>query len=888
MKARRCILTVMLALLPWYAPALRAQDGAVSGTVRDAATGAPLASVNVTLERAGAVVAGTATDEAGRYRLGGVPAGVYALLARHVGYRRAQVEVALGAQPIVLDLQMAPEVVKMQEVEVSASLAQERADAGVSLTRIRPEQVRQLAGGAEDVLRALQALPGVLSAGDFASQLVVRGGTPDQNLILLDDIEVFSPYQLSGLGSLLNPATIGQVDLYAGAFPARYGDRLSSVLAVQTRDGAPERTLAGRIGVNLLSLNLLLEGRTGFWQGSWLVSGRRTYFDSFANTFARRVGVFNEVAFPDFADGQVRLALRPARGHTLRLTALHSRDALDFVAQQDQVGRQEGAAETLLDGETTSRNTALGLSWSYAPNADVEVRLLANAYRTGGGSDLVGGLQPRDGAVGGLDGVGGDPPPVFGGVADTARFAYRQAHRLEKATLGGRILWRAGRHSVEAGGSVDWLRNTLDLDLGLNAFGAVVFDAFQVANPLLSALADSIDVAKTYRRFQVYVMDQVELFGGSVFLQPGLRYDYFGLPGRGYLSPRLNLSLALAAATTVRLAGGRYVQSPGFEKLLDPDNVFNLARFAGLDSLRAEEAWHLAAGVSRRLDQQWHVRLEVYWKQFEGLIEQASRPVTRPVAEYLPVGTEPGQGGRLDPAAYFVRQQEVFALTTEPVNGGGGEAYGVEALLERRRAVPADAWSGWLSYAYARADRRQTVAGQQVRFPFDYDRRHTLNLVLNRRLGRYFDLGLTWRYGSGFPYTPALGLEPLAAVVTDPASGQTRGVVLTDPATGRARLVPRYGDAANVNAARLPAYHRLDARLTFAYAWPALALEVYLDLINLYNRRNTMSYQHVVEVVEPPPGLPLSLRPPPRPVLFEEPVYMFPFIPSFGLNLSFR
>ncbi|MFQ5570499.1 MAG: carboxypeptidase-like regulatory domain-containing protein [Rhodothermales bacterium] len=881
MTARHCLLLFTFLLLLVPAPALLAQRVQVSGAVYDE-TNTPLPTVNVTLERNGAIIAGAVTDDRGRYQISDVQAGTYTLFARFIGFQTARARVDIGTERVVQDFHLEPAVLDLEEVEVQASPIQPQEDLSVSLTRVTPAQIRQLPGGAEDVMQTLQMLPGVLASNDFSNRLIIRGGTPDQNLIIFDEIEVFSPYQLSGMGSLLNPAIIREVDLFTGAFPAMYGDRLSSVLAVHTRDGLPDKQLGGQLSTNLVSANLILEGKTGFWDGSWLVSGRQTYFDSFANSFAKRVGVFNEVAFPDFADVQVKLALRPARGHQLRLTGLYSEDVLDLRPETSDFG-QQGESNNLLRGDVRGRNAALGLTWTYVPSARTQVKLLANWYRNEGESDLAGGLIAQGDGTNERRSRFTDPPklPVFGG-ADTLRFAYDQTYALEKATVGGQFLFTTGRHTFEVGGGADFLRNGLDLGLDLNEFGALVFDAFQATNPLMEALVDSIDAAKRYDRYQFYVQDKIATPLGEVFLQPSLRYDYYGIIGKGYVSPRLGLSFILDEATTVRFAGGRYVQSPGFEKLLDQENLFNLARFNSLNNLQVEEALHLGGSVSRRFGEAWHVKIDGYWKQLDNLIIQASREVTRPVARYVSTGE-----GRLSLQSYRVTSAEVFTLTNDPVNAGSGKAAGMELLVEKRATPTSDAWSGWFSYAYAEAVREQVVAGEEVRFPFDYDRRHTLNLTLNRRLGNHFNVGLTWRFGTGFPYTPPVSMEPLVAVVDDPQTNTTRGAVLTDPATGNVWLVPGFGEVTNINSARLPDYHRLDMRVTYATQGRGMSFEVYLDLINLYNRKNVISYQYIVEVVEDTRNVPLALQKPPAPVLFREPVYMFPFIPSVGFSLSF-
>ena len=110
-------------------------------------------------------------------------------------------------------------------------------------------------------MRSILSLPGVQATSDFSNQFIVRGGGPDQNLILLDDEEIYNPYRNSGMPSLINPSVIKDVNLFAGGYPALFGDRLSSVLTVHSRDGSTQDWLKGSLGANLTSANLLLEGK---------------------------------------------------------------------------------------------------------------------------------------------------------------------------------------------------------------------------------------------------------------------------------------------------------------------------------------------------------------------------------------------------------------------------------------------------------------------------------------------------------------------------------------------------------------------------------------------------------------------------------------------------
>ncbi len=156
----------------------------------------------------------------------------------------------------------------------------------------------------------LQAVPGVLSVNDFSAQLVVRGSGPDQNLIIMDDIEVFNPYRLYGFISMFNPETVSDINLITGGFPARYGDRLSAVLDVTNREGEMHSPLHGSVNASITNANIVLSGGLPFGaNGSFIVSARRTYYDLILGPIARRSGlVSGDVAFPNFMDcpGEIR------------------------------------------------------------------------------------------------------------------------------------------------------------------------------------------------------------------------------------------------------------------------------------------------------------------------------------------------------------------------------------------------------------------------------------------------------------------------------------------------------------------------------------------------------------------------------------------------------
>ena len=138
---------------------------------------------------------------------------------------------------------------------------------------------------ADNVFRTLQTLPGIAATTEFDSRISVRGGSPDENLTIMDGVEIHNPYRLFGLTSAFNPETVRGFDLYAGAFSSKYGDRLSSLLVVENRPGSDAERFSGSTAVSLTDANAVFEGRLpGEEKGSWIVTARRTYYDLVANS----------------------------------------------------------------------------------------------------------------------------------------------------------------------------------------------------------------------------------------------------------------------------------------------------------------------------------------------------------------------------------------------------------------------------------------------------------------------------------------------------------------------------------------------------------------------------------------------------------------------------
>lgn len=230
---------------------------------------------------------GTVTNNFGFYSLT-LPAGECELIYQLVGYT-SQAEKVVLAQSVTRDVFLVNSAIT-SEVVVSAEAKEKISeDSRMSTIEIPVEQIKAIPAlfGEKDVLKVIQLMPGVQKGSEGSSGFYVRGGGPDQNLIILDDATVYNANHLFGFFSLFNGDAIKSIELVKGGFPARYGGRLSSVLEMQMKDGNKEK-LTGEVGIGLISSRISLEGPVQKGKSSFVVSGRRTYIDALIYPFLPR------------------------------------------------------------------------------------------------------------------------------------------------------------------------------------------------------------------------------------------------------------------------------------------------------------------------------------------------------------------------------------------------------------------------------------------------------------------------------------------------------------------------------------------------------------------------------------------------------------------------
>ncbi len=228
---------------------------------------------------------GTTTNDYGFFSLT-LPEGQHEILISYMGYATKQLKIEL-TEDTVWAISLDPAAESLDEVTVIAdNKIKESKVTQMSTVRINPLDIQDVPAllDEKDVLKTLQLLPGIQGGSEGSSGFFVRGGTPDQNLIILDDATVYNSNHLFGFFSVFNGDAIKSVEAFKGGFPARFGGRLSSVIKIDMKDGNKER-LSGKINVGLISSSALLEGPINKGKTSFIVSGRRTYADVLAQPF---------------------------------------------------------------------------------------------------------------------------------------------------------------------------------------------------------------------------------------------------------------------------------------------------------------------------------------------------------------------------------------------------------------------------------------------------------------------------------------------------------------------------------------------------------------------------------------------------------------------------
>lgn len=316
---------------------LFAQNATVRGLVFEKASGEPVIYTNVLLKGTGM---GAQTNEDGLYNIANVPPGSYMIFCTQLGFDTVEIPITVKPneilnQKIFLD----KSAIELQNVNINAVREEKKTETAVSMTKITSKDISRIPaiGGEADLAQYLQVLPGVVFTGDQGGELYIRGGSPIQNKVLLDGMTIYNPFHSIGLFSVFETDIIRNVKVFTGGFSAEYGDRLSAVLDVTTRDGN-KKQFGGKIAVNPFLSKVVLEGplkkiNESGSSVSYMFTGKSSYLDKSSKLFYSYI---DTGGLPySFTDLYGKISINGANGSKLSFFGFNFNDHVNYQFVSD-------------------------------------------------------------------------------------------------------------------------------------------------------------------------------------------------------------------------------------------------------------------------------------------------------------------------------------------------------------------------------------------------------------------------------------------------------------------------------------------------------------------------------------------------------------------------
>ena len=648
---------------------------------------------------------GTSTNVDGHFTLLDVPEEAVILQALYVGYTSVEVEVAAASSDQAqMKIEMSSGITLDELVVLGKSYKVMNASEGVSSIQLSPSQLALLPNiGEVDIFRSLQLLPGVSGSNESSSGLYVRGGTPDQNLVLLDGMTVYNVDHFFGFFSAFNAEAIKDVQLYKGAFPAKYGGRLSSVVDLTGNTGDPNN-LHGSVGLNLLNARASVQVPL-FNKGSLSISGRRSYTDIIKSGLYNNIfGVFSQTETPPnvegldvttiepdfyFFDFNSKLSFNPTDKDVMSLSFY---SGADHLVEQNDISLERLGGALLIDLDVDEKsdwgNRGLSGKWSRQWNAKWYSNFMvasSNYFSEYDRAvDVLATLVPRDSVV-------LDREILTFEDNDVRDLSIRLDNEVQISSA----------HKLEFG--------------GLATFAEV--DYKFVRDDTLTIL--DLEQKATYAA--AYISD-TWLPLSNLSINAGLRGTYYDLSDQIYWSPRLSFQYNLTDQIKLKGAYGKHYQ---FVNRIVNENVTEGSRdfwlLADDDLVNVSSSEHFVLGAAFE-NEEYIFDVEAYRKDLDNLAEFSLR----------------FQRNDIDLDRLFF--------------SGSGYAEGIEFLLQKKRGL----YSGWVTYTLARV--RNTFPGLNNDFEFSalHDQRHEFKMVHSYEYENY-RLAATFVYASGKPFTEPAG-----------------------------------------------------------------------------------------------------------------------------------
>ncbi len=690
-SARMRKVLLLLGLLSFFSAGAQKRF-TLSGYIREKGSMETLPGVNVYVQ--GSTV-GTSSNNYGFYSLS-IPAGSeVTVIFSYVGYEKTErVFDMTFSREADIELQQAG---RLEEVVVSARRQADRVSESVqmSVIEVPVAQIRKIPGflGEKDVLKVLQLMPGVQKGTEGQSGMYVRGGGPDQNLIILDDATVYNASHLFGFFSVFNGDALKSVELTKGGFPARFGGRLSSVVEMQMKEGNREK-LHGEGGIGLLSSRLALDGPLFRKKGSFLVSARRTYIDILARPFIKRAAERDS----DTPGGS---AVVGYYFYDLNAKANYDLNRRNKLYLSGYFGQDRFYSDVTSPTTNAVDRNKSGLDWGNATgtlrwNHQFSQKLFANTSLIF--SNFKFGIDASTSSVNTTSGETEENYALtyYSGIRDIglkADFDY----------------YPGNRHALRFG-----LYTTLHR---FTPSAIVVSGSFQGDINSRPAPLHSVESAL----YAEDVWQPVE----RLKINAGLRLTHFGSAGRQYFRPEPRLSGAYRITKDLSVKASYAIMNQYIHLLSNtgiglPTDLW----VPSTAQVAPQMSEQVAAGLARDLGSTGiSLTLEGYYKQMKNIINYKEG------ASFL----------------HFDGQGAGQNNWENNITSGNGWSYGGEFLLQKKSGR----FSGWAGYTLSWTLWQFPELNFGEKFYPRYDRRHDVSLVGIYELSDRVSLSATWVYGTG-------------------------------------------------------------------------------------------------------------------------------------------
>jgi len=684
---KRSLLSLFMFVL---ASLSTAQECQVSGVVTALESGAPIPFAKVIVE--GEKKSGTITDEQGAFSLNYACSDSLKLMVRHPDFEpRTRFYSGPVDAKILIQLTTSKAIKELEEVVVRG----EGKDANVSGVQVGKVQLKMKDAkklpafmGEVDIIKTLQLTPGVSSAAEGTQGFYVRGGPPDQNLVLLDGTHVYNASHLFGFFSVFNVDAIEGVELIKAGIPARYGGRLSSVLKVNSYEGNKEKW-GVRGGVGLLSSRLTVEGPLQKNKGAIQLSGRRTYIDLITQPFIPDDGNFNGTGYY-FYDLNAKIDYKLSDKDKLFISGYYGKDDFTFATNSGDFNVDMPWGNAI---GTVKWNHVFNDEWLLT--SSVGLTDYQFAFQSGQDDFRVGissGIRDYSGEV-------------------NLRFKPNPRHEFNAGLNYVYHIFTPISASADQGET--------DFDLG-------------EAQELLSHesalyLSDDFNVTenwKLYAGIRYSTFQHVGPFERNVPQNAGnldstINYDKGALIANyGYWEPRISTRFLIDENNSVKAGWNRnaqYVHLANLSAVALPTDIW----FPSTDLLKPQIGWQGSIGYFRNFqDHTYESSVEIYYKSMDNLV--AFREGVLP-------------------------QDNAQENTDQLLTQGEGYSVGVEFFLKKNWGD----FTGWIGYTLSKTERRFEAINNNAYFPAKYDRRHDLSVVASYTFNENWSMGTAFVFATG-------------------------------------------------------------------------------------------------------------------------------------------